>query len=269
MSRRTTALALSLLAVLWSCDRLAVGGELSTPLQTQSIPMTATDWGPGTGGITNPMAFSQFNPKLGTLDAVVLTLNSTITNDFELIFVKTPIPTTLYVATTETSNPSVLANAGAVAQLTDGPSITLNGPGGTTLFGGPATTVPVDVVTRTEVSGTWSSYLPDTNPNYIAPSSVQLSLSRTLDAANAASLLPDFIGTGKIDLPISANAYSSFYSDSGNGGGVVRTSASATVTLQYWYTAFGPQSIPEPSSFVLLGLGTGLVALAARRRGRS
>lgn len=271
MSRRNHAFALSFLVVLWLCHHPAAGGELSTPLQTQSIPMTQTDWGPGTDGLKDPMTFQQFNPGLGTLDAIDITLTATIQNNFELIFVATPIPTTLYVATTQTTNPSVLANPSLVQQLTDGPTVTLKAPDGTTsLFGAPGTTLPVDVVTMTESSGTWSSMLPVTDPHYIAPSNATLSLSRSLDSSDApSSLLSQFVGTGTIGMPFTAVAHSSFYSDTANGGGMVLTSADATVTVQYWYSPPAPASIPEPSSVILLGLGSGLAAVAAVRHRRA
>jgi hypothetical protein len=69
---------------------------------------------------------------------------------------------------------------------------------------------------------------------------------------------------GTIGLADTANANSSFYSDSGNGAGRVLTSAGATVTVQYTY-----QAIPEPSGLILLGLGAGFLLLAAGRSGRA
>jgi hypothetical protein len=226
--------------------------------------MLPTDWGPGTSGIADSLTFNQFDPRLGTLTAINLTLKTTIHNDFTLIFVPTPTPTTLYVATTKTTDPSVLADPSQVQLLTDGPTVTLKGPDGITpIFGAPGTTLPVDVVSLTESSGTWSSTLPITDPHFIPPSNAELSFARTLEASNAGSLFPQFIGTGTIDMPVTAIAYSSFYSDSGNGGGLVRTTASATVTLQYLYV------IPEPSGLILLGLGVGITLVAARRHRRA
>lgn len=270
MSWRAIAFAFSFPVVLIFCGHAAVGGTVTTPVQTASIPMTTTDWGPGTGGMTNPLSFAQFNPSLGTLTGVEITFSTTIQNNYMLEFAATPTPTTLYVATTGTSNPGVLANAALVSQLTDGPTVTLLGPGGaTTIFGGSETTLPVDVVSMTEPSGTYSSMVPVTSPYYIPPSNATISLSTTLSASDSASLFASFIGTGTIGLPVTADAHSSFYTSSGNGGGVVLTSADAIVTVQYEYTPFVPFVSPEPSGLLLLGLGAGLGMIAARRVARS
>jgi hypothetical protein len=262
MPRRTNAFALSFLAVLSLCQHPAAGGQVTTPPQTVSIPMTSTDWGPGTIGIKDPLTFQRFDPSLGTLTGVEITLSLTVRNDYMLVFPATPTPTTLYVATTDTSDPSVLSNPSLVRQLTDGPRETLMAPDGTTtIFGGPTATAPVDVVSLTEPSGTWSSMLPVTDPHFTAPSIAKLSLTRTLDASTA-PLLAEFIGTGTINLSDMAVAHSSFYSNSGNGAGLVITSAGATLTIRYQYNTL---SVPEPSSLTLLGLGAGITFLVAWR----
>src|SRR4029077_4562102 len=118
---------------------------------------------------------------------------------------------------------------------------------------------PVDFVQLTERSGIWSSLLPITDPNFIPPTITEQSFSRTLSAPDAPALFSEFIGTGTVDLPVSATAFSSFFSSSGNGGGAVLTKANAIVTIQYGYS-----SIPEPSSVFLLGLGFGVTLLAGR-----
>ena len=191
-------------------------------------------------------------------------MSTTIRNDYMLTFVSTPITTTLYVATSRTSDPSILTDPVKRAQLTDGPTVILNGPDGLSqIFGPPATTQPVDFLQMTEPSGKWSSLLPITDPNYISPTMTEQSYSRTLDASNAGTLLPRFIGAGMVDLSLTATAFSSFFSDSGNGGGAVLTKANATVTIQYLYSAI----VPEPASAILaiLGIGTSLLACLLRR----
>jgi hypothetical protein len=73
-----------------------------------------------------------------------------------------------------------------------------------------------------------------------------------------------FLGTGTVTLPVVATSFSSFASDSGNGGGTVRTTAAADVTLSYTYT---PPAVPEPATWILPGLAvTGLAARGAIRR---
>jgi hypothetical protein len=272
MRRRIVGFALLGMACSLNSHHPVVGGEVLTPLQTQSTSapgvMVATDWGVGTTGITNPLTFDQFNPSLGSLTSIEITLTTTIRNDYEMVFVNTPTPTTMYLATTQTTDPSVLANPSERASLTDGPTVTLFGPNGTTqIFGAPATRQPVDLVQLTESSsGTWSSMLPITNPNYIAPTITEQTFSLTLTAADAPSLYSDFIGLGDVNLPVAATAFSSFYSSSGNGGGAVRTTANAAVTIQYSFDAI---VTPEPSTAILLGLGISISLFASTRRQRA
>jgi PEP-CTERM motif len=269
MRRRVIAFDLTCLAVLLLCQHPAAGGNVLSPAQTQSTSppgvLVSTDWGPGTPGITDPLVFNQFNPKLGKLTGIDITLSTTIRNDYILTFVATQTPTTIFVATSQTSNPSVLSNPTERAQLTDGPTITLYAANGVSeIFGPPGTRQPVDFVQMTESSGTWSSLLPITDPNYISPTMTQQSYSRTLTASNASSVFSEFIGTGTVDLPVTATAFSSFYSSTGNGSGGVLTKANASVTIQYNYS-----SIPEPSSVILLGLGIGMGLAARKLRGRA
>jgi PEP-CTERM motif len=278
MRRRTIAFELSCIAFLLLSDHPVVGGQILTPLQTQSTSppgvLVATDWGPGTNGVTTSLSFAKFNPNLGSLTAIDITVTATIRNDYELIFVRTPTPTTIAVASSQTADPSVLADPTKRSMLSDGPKVTLFAPNGIAqILGPPATRQPVDFVQMTKSSGTWSSLLPTTNPNYIPPTITQQSNSTTLTDSNAHSLFSDFIGTGTLDLPINATAFSSFYSSSGNGGGAVLTKANAIVTVQYVYSSVPEPSnaltsVPEPSSAIILGLGIGISLLASRLRRR-
>jgi len=266
MCRRIIGFELFCLAFSLLSHHAIAGGVILTSLQTQSAwpsgTLVDTDWGRG-------LIFDQFNPKLGTLNSIDITLTATVRNEYELIF---STPSTLYVATSQTTDPRVLADPTERANLTDGPTVTLFGPNGTTqIFGAPATRQPVDLVQLTEPSGTssslfpitWSSLLSITDPHFIPPTETTQSFSRTLTDENAHLLFSEFIGPGNVDLSAFATAFSSFYSSSGNGSGGVTTTANASVTIQYAYT-----SVPEPSSLILwlgMGLGIGISFLASSR----
>jgi hypothetical protein len=266
MRPRIVALDICCLAFFFLSEHAIAGGLTLTPLQTQSTSppgvLVATDWGPGTKGITNPLHFDQFNPKLGSLDSIDITLTTTIRNDYMLVFVQTPMPTTIYVATSATSDPNVLLNPVKRAMLTDGPTVTLFGPDHSTqIFGPPATRQPVDFVHLTRSSGTWSSLVPITDPNFIPPTLTTQMFSRTLTALDAPALFADFIGAGSVGLPVTAEAFSSYFSTTANGAGAVITTANAIVTIRYAYTS----AVPEPATALLLGLGIGMTVLARAR----
>jgi hypothetical protein len=251
--------------------RQSRGGDIIvSPVQEQSTSLrgglTATNWSAGTAGINNPTVFNQFNPTLGTLLSVDITLTTNIRNDYELMFVPTPIITTIDVATTQTTDPSVLNDPAKRALLTDGPTVTLLAPDGTTqIFGPPATRQPVDFVQLTKSSGTWSSLLPITDPHFIPPTVSQQTFTRSLSSSDSLSLFSDFIGSGSIGLPVTATAFSSFFSSSGNGGGAVLTAANASVTIQYQYLG-AQQIVPEPSSVLLLSVGIAAIVVARQLR---
>lgn len=112
MCRRIIGFELFCLAFSLLSHHAIAGEVILTALQTQSTSppgvLVATDWGPGTTGITNPLSFDQFNPKLGTLNSIDITLTATILNDYMLIFPNTPTATTLSVATSQTTGPAPL-----------------------------------------------------------------------------------------------------------------------------------------------------------------
>ncbi len=62
MPRRTSAFALSFLAVLSLCPHPAAGGQVSTPLQTKSIPMTFYRLGRGNGRALESLRFPEVQP---------------------------------------------------------------------------------------------------------------------------------------------------------------------------------------------------------------
>jgi hypothetical protein len=226
--------------------------------QTDSIPLTATDFGQ-----TSPtdLVIQQFNTEQGTrvLDGVDVTVHALIQNNFGMTFV-TPATITESVATNNPSSP--------------GPTVTIEQPNGTT----PLLTVqsPNDpaFLTRTVTYGGspgqtlpqhFGSDLPTTSPNYLAPAISQQTASLTLtDAADLAK----FTGTSAINLPVVASAIDKATISSGNGTTQFTTDASATVTITYQYHEVGPQTlqtVPEAGSLALWGLGLLAGARIVRR----
>jgi PEP-CTERM motif len=276
MSRRTVGFKLAFLVFMSLSSHAVAGGLITTATQTDSTSapgvLVATNFGPDTVGIHDRLNFTQFNPGLGTLESINVTLTTTIHNDYVLEFPATPIMTTLSVATSEISDPSILSDPVKRALLTDGPAINLLGPSGTLrIFSGSGLTQPVDFVQMTKSSGTFSSMLSPADSHFIEPTQTTQSLSLSLTADNAPSLFSDFVGRGSLGLPVTATAFSSFFSSSGNGGGAVITTARASVSISYTYSA-APAShsaAPEPSSVFLLGLGIGIIVLACKMRSLS
>jgi hypothetical protein len=266
MRPQFVAFGMICLAFFLLSEQAIAGGLAFTPLQTESTSppgvLVGVDWGAGTRGITDPLSFGQFNPRLGSLDSIEITLTTIIRNDYMVVFVPTPIETTIDLATSDTTDPNVLQDPAKRVRLTDGPSVTLFGPDRTTqIFGAATTRQSVDFVQMTDPTGMWSSLLPITDPHFIPPTLTTQTFSRTLTAANAPALFSDFVGTGSMGLPVTADAFSSFFSSTGNGTGAVITAADAIVTVQYAFTS----AVPEPATALLLGLGIGMSALAGAR----
>jgi hypothetical protein len=237
MSRRKIGFHLSGLAILLVSHQTVARGD-TTPVQTVMTGMVQTNWIPGTTGVTTP-TFTQFDPSLGTLTAINLTLTTNVDNTYSFDFVNKSTIT----VTNAISGSSLI-----------GPTISIFGPGATVVAGSPGTVSgnaiftavqPVDMnEILTESSGTYTQ-----TTNYTNFYSTVLT-----DTAG-------FIGTGSVVLDAEAFAYSTFHSDNGNGGGYVLTDAGATVSLYYTYTA----AVPEPSSSVLLALGIGSTLIAGRK----
>ena len=99
MRRRTMAFGSYCVVFVCLSHQAVAGGTLVTPLQTQSTSpagvLVATNWAPGTTGITNPLVFNQFNPNLGTLTAIDITLTTNIRNDYTDRFQQAPGLTTI------------------------------------------------------------------------------------------------------------------------------------------------------------------------------
>jgi hypothetical protein len=221
-----------------------------TAPQSVTIPNTTeTSWMPGTPSLAglDPMMFNRFDPALGTLTAVDVTMSYSLSRSISMSFT-TPSTITIVAA------PTTLA---------------LEGPLGGTL----SLKAPVDSVTYQQAGlpgQTYSTSEPVGSQFYLAPvglphNTPNLPFTGTLSSQlTKAPDLTLFTGPGSVGLNASAIAgISTITSSTGNGSGSVNTFAGLTVTVQYEYAA-----VPEPSSVALLGLGGGGLLLLGRMRRR-
>jgi len=232
-----------------------------TSLQTQSIAPTIPNWGPATPSLQgkDPLVFSQFNPSLGQLQSVNVTMNYTTSEVVNMNF-------TTAATITLRSASSATPNQGAMIVL-NGPIpntnlITASAPvfSYTKTYGGPGQSLPQAFSNDPSKVQPGSPFFltPDGQPNNLT-STFTGSQTVTVSDPNQLAL---FTGTGTVGLPAFAAAGSSFTTTSGNGSGSIITYAGVTVSLSYTYV------VPEPSSMALLGLGGGGVLLAGRLRRR-
>lgn len=228
--------------------------------QTATQPLTSTDFGPGNSLVT-PLVFQQFDTENGTrtLQSVGLSFHAAIRNDYGMTFT-TPATITDSVATGISTTP--------------GPAITLFQPDGMhallTVKAPNDPTFLTRTVTYGDTSGQalpqeFNSSFAQSSPFYLAPALTQA--SNTLNLTAPADLAI-FTGVGSLRLPVSASAFSTFSTSSGNGSGEVTTQATADATVTYNWTPTipAPEVVPEPAAIILWSIGG--LALAAAHRGR-
>lgn len=221
------------LAALAFCGLTGSTHAAVTPTQTLSIPLNDTNWSAGhMESGSNPLSFLKFDPALGTLKAVNLTLDYTFMHDISMTY---DTPATIYVNVT-------------------GKTISVDGPNQTSLI----SANPVDAnISKSLAQGQF--------PNVVTLPTKNQSGSTGLISLSSAADLKLFLGSSAHDailLPVVAGAHSDNGVDSGNGIATSRVQAGATVHLSYKY-----DPVPEPSTLAILGLG-GLAAYVVRRRSR-
>jgi len=235
-----------------------------TPVQTQTIAPAYAVWSPSTTFQGGPLVFDKFDPALGNLQSVNLTVSYSFTNKVSMTFTNPSAPQTISLTTALPESPTV------------GPTITLNGP-----TGGPLSTlltVSAPVVSYTRTYGGPGQTQPQTfsnNPSQFAPGSPffltpdgmpnnptsTFTGTRTITINNP-SQLALFLGSGNFGLPASAWFGATNRETGNNDYGSLVTYAGLSVSLSYTY------AVPEPQSLALLGLGTGGMLLVGHRRRR-
>ncbi len=264
MSRPANAVFVFCLGVIAALNPPASRAAAISSTQTAVLPPTSTNFTAGSANVS-PLVLNKFDTQNGSLvlDSVDLTFHAKVTNQFSMTFpTNGPSTITTSVATGDTNTP--------------GPTITMFQPDGVhPLLTVKAANDPAFLsraVSYNPASGgsnVFSSALDSKSPNYIAPATTEASNTLHLTSPSDLAL---FTGKGFVGLPVSAQAFSSFTSSSGNGFGKVTTSGSADVTVSYkWHDQKpAPQiTTPEPASVVLWGIvGAGLAAGVRARRKR-
>lgn len=202
--------------------------------QTFSLPLTQTNWDPTTGAFSgaNPFVIQQFDGAAHPLNGGPSTLQSvTLTMDYEF----------------DNTLRATHANASTITVTAHG-DLSLSVPNVTTLTG------------SFDNSGSHTASASDTFPEVVTINQKTFTGTKTATYTDSANLA-NFTGTGTISAPAVATATSSFSTSSGNGTGGSRTLAAVHLTVSYTY-------VPEPGSFVLMGLGGLGLFVVQRRRSR-
>lgn len=218
--------------VLLACAILAAAAGIARADQitfSDTIPLANTNW-------VDSVTVSKFDPALGFLDSIEFELTGHVEGDvqFESLDASPAHVETSLSALIELHRPdnSLLLDVLPAFMTADDVSAFDN----VIDFGG--------------TSGR----------SYLNQSADQMDSSTSPPPASDLTL---FTGAphapGTITLPVNANATSTA-SGAGNLLAAFETLASATVVVKYNYT------VPEPATFAMLALGTGLIPLRRRRR---
>ena len=240
MHRRTLMLGILSAGFAWTLGARPARADYTTTPVTSTIAQTETNW-------NLDFSLPKFNPaeyslpgQTAVLTQVDLTLNYEFDNTLTMIFA--PSLSTITVSASGTMN----------AYLPDGTTVlSASGPP-TGSFSNAAlyTLTPSDLLNK-DFTKIYDLSPPATG-SFVTKLMGQSEINQFLyNSSN---------GVTMAQLPVTAIAQSSFASSSGNGFGSSVTLAGASISVVYHYV------LPEPSSFLLMGLGVmGLGAIAMKR----
>jgi hypothetical protein len=209
------------------CLAVTVVGLFAT--QSMASVMIQTFSQPQTGVSWNvPVALNQFNPSLGTLTSVGIELSSAFLN-----------------------NGSVTNNSDSLQSYT-------------AFLTGTVAFTKTDLPLYT-IDPNWFSVVASTTNNILSvPAGVTVPFSPTYNKTDSILLttnLADFIGTSTLTTYIKA-IDASYVAGSGAYSSSFEPLASADLKLTYNYDT---STVPEPSTYVLLGIALGVVGFARKR----
>jgi hypothetical protein len=249
MRERLVALGLLSLGLTLLLPAAPVRADyLFTAPQTQSFGLTDTDILPGTTvmGGKDPFTINQFDastitaPKgqVAVLEGVTVSLAYQFENTIQITFLGSAATTMVTASGVMHLGLNTVNNTVFTQDIVNTPTFftskTLSAPG--------------------QVSDTSNNIEP---PLIVAGTSALF--------YSDAKTLSVFTGNGTITAPVTATAVSNFMNLAGNGVGGSNTFASAALSVTYYYNFF---AVPEPSSFVLTGLGAAGLCFVSRARNR-
>lgn len=207
-----------------------LNGATTTAVQTRVVAPATTGW-------TQALDFGRFDPTLGQLLSVNVTIHGTLADSFSI-----------------TNRAHVVSGF----QLLDQSALSLVGPGGVSLVSSNLTTISFGNLGQADTFGATD-----------AGSAASADFSAQTGGDWTPTDLALFNGSGDIMLNLDSTA--SLYAQSGGNWDIhSRGQAGATVTLDYVYDPHGTPlpatAVPEPPVRLLFGLGIALTLLAHRRQ---
>jgi len=203
----------------------------STVSYTNSIALSLTDW-------TNSVSFTKFNPSLGVLHSMSVTLNNGLSTIIS-------VTNGALSSSSGTAKTTIDFNLDAGSYNLFGGGSQANGAPNVDEYNSPGYGYSLD-----PGAGTTSGVLTKTH-SYTGSS---ITDSTTLDA---------FTGTGSVDL----TAWTFTQTDLANSGGNTAESQITEASADYIVTYdFTPAPAPEPSAVAMLGAGLAGLGMIFRRR---
>jgi hypothetical protein len=255
-------------------------GQTETPADVISeesgFGYVQTDFAPGVNiGANDPLTFNKFNPGSAGIPSNAVLGNIQVSFDWGF-------RSQLSASFPYSSNPPSSITINVAGGITLGrPDVTITSPSNDpSLFEFPTQTFQNTASFSSATAGTFpmgsplSTYFHSVPTAYADPLTGLSPMVNDQTGPLLATIIPSspdfskFVGPGTVTFDVISTAGYNVPNTSGNATGMSLTSAFPDVILTYVYTVPQTFSIPEPSSFALVGMGVAGWLLARRQRRR-